>query len=245
MGMEDDIFDRIASEYEADLAGDNGARVQLATVLELIRGEISQAINGITFSGTGPVKIFGSDGYFVVESPPVPAPVIPEKPRHMAWVPKPWDLLAGSVAGGVKVNVGTILKTSDQITEGLTCSNPTDEFTPTEGGFLAIKITDVEPTDYEIVLLTSWPESDGYTATYTGTVATNTFAMTARHYPLWYFRGEASSGTSVVVSSGVHGEKLVPDANLGIVNSLYRTPDGEYITLPDFEVAHKVFVPFV
>jgi hypothetical protein len=147
----------------------------------------------------------------------------------------PWGLTAGDSAGSWKVQVGTILRGTDSVTAALTCSNPTDAYSLAAGNILAAKITSADPTSYTIVKLTEWPEEDGYTVTFTGTVGAGTFAMTARHYPLWQVVSTQPAGPHRVLGAGLYAVRKVPPCDLVIKRGVYRTPAGEYPTLPSFE----------
>jgi hypothetical protein len=141
--------------------------------------------------------------------------------------------------GDFTIDVGSILKGDDSVEAALTCSNPTDIFTGAVGKYLAIKITALQPTDYELVLLSSWPETGGAAVTFTGTVAGADFEMTARHYPLWKFATESSDPDAVPLTTNLVGIRLAAKAHLVIQDSLYRTPAGEVIPLPRFGISHR------
>lgn len=151
----------------------------------------------------------------------------------------PWTL--NSVGDGVHtVSVGTILKDSGIVSVGLTCSNPELEFTPAANGFLCIKITTLAPTSYELVYLSSWPEEDGYTVTFTGVPGEAEFEFTARHYPLWVFKDVKPDDTWISIIENVFGKRVCPPSDLAIIDTLYKTPAENYFIAPDFMASHTV-----
>ena len=152
---------------------------------------------------------------------------------------RPWDLKPSETSGDFTVAVGTILKGSDSVDLVLTCSNATDTFTAAANKILAIKIEALAPTSYTLVLLTSWPESDGYTVTHTGTVGGGDFVLTARHFPLWKIVSTPSAEADIRLGENLYGLRLAPPENLALQQGLYRTPDGEFIQLPDLVVAPR------
>ena len=137
----------------------------------------------------------------------------------------------------VSIEVGTILKGSDSISEKLTISNPDEVFVADVGGYIALKITEEVPTTCELVFLPEWPEESGYQVTYEGTIAEENFAFVERHFPLWKFVADAT-GSSTSVAEGVHAEQLCFN-HLAIQYGIYRTPDGEFVQLPGFTISHK------
>lgn len=148
----------------------------------------------------------------------------------------PWAL--NSVGDGAyTVSVGTILLDSSSISDALTCSNPTYEFTPSANAFLAIKITSLNPTSYELINLSTWPEADGYTMTFTGTPGVD-FVFTSKHYPLWSFSDVKPDDTWIGLGEDVFGKRACPPTDLKLVDTLYKTPAGAYLVAPDFDVAH-------
>ena len=229
---------RIAAEYEPDLSGANGPTARFDTLRELINTEIGAAQNEMTFASGDGSQIFGRDGKIAVHGPTTKKLRATEESSRAKTPYVPWRLLPGSSAGEVVVDVGTILQGSDSISAQLTCSNPTDEFSPGDGDYLAIKIEDLAPTTYELVLLSSWPEASGMQVSFTGTLAAGTFAFTARHYPLWVFTSTSSDQIDYVVGAGLYGVQLTK-SNLQIVQGHYRTPDGEFPQLPEFSYAHR------
>jgi len=150
-----------------------------------------------------------------------------------------WDLIAGVEPETWKVRVGTILRGDDSVSDALTCSNPTAEFTLIEGDIVAIKIESEDPTTFSIVTVNSWPEASGAAISYTGTVADGDFAMTERHYPLWQVKVSPVSEPSVAVGEDIVAVRIAPRENLAIVKRLYRTDTGELVTLPSFAVSHR------
>lgn len=149
----------------------------------------------------------------------------------------PWSINA--VGDGLYgVTVGTILKGDDSVSEKLTCSNVDYQFTPSADTFLVIKITKRDPATYELKLLTEWPEDDGKTVSYTGTVATTDFEFVARYYPLWHFVESSTDESAISVGENVVGVRCAPFANLVIQDSLYRTPTNEIVFVPRFGVSH-------
>lgn len=230
--------DRIAAEYEADLSGANGPTARFDTLRELITTEIGAAQNETTFSSGDGTQAFGWGGRLALISP-TPKRVKAGTEATGTRAPfVPWRLRAGVSAGSVLVDEGTILQGSDSISAVLTCSNPTDAFSPGNGDYLAIKITDLAPTTYELVLLSSWPEASGMQVSFTGTMAAGTFAFTARHYPLWMFTTTLSDEVDFSVSSGLYGVQLTK-SHLQITQGHYRTPAGEFPQLPEFSYAHR------
>lgn len=150
----------------------------------------------------------------------------------------PWKLsVEDGEAGEVKIDAGTILNSSDSITQKLTISNPTATHTVQSGGYIAIKIDSKTPTSCEIVALEEWPEEDGYQVTFTGTVGDGDFVFVARHYPLWKFV-EAATDSSTPIGPDIHGIQLCYDY-LQITYGPYRTPDGEFPHLPKFIPSHR------
>lgn len=149
----------------------------------------------------------------------------------------PWSL--NSAGGGAySITVGTILKDSSVISGALTCSNPDFEFTPTPDGFLAVKITELAPVEYELVFLSSWTEPDGYAISYSGEPGEIGFEFTARHYPLWAFKDARIDDSWAGTGEGVFGKRVCPPTDLKIVDTLYKTPDNKYFVAPDFDVSH-------
>jgi hypothetical protein len=138
------------------------------------------------------------------------------------------------------IATGTILIDSSTISDVLPCSNPSFEFSPSEGAFIAIKITLLNPTSYELVKLNSWPEEDGYTVTYTGTPGVD-FVFTAKHYPLWAFIDTKPDESWSGFGEDLFGKRICPPTDLKLVDALYKTPTGHYIVAPDFDVAHMAF----
>lgn len=229
--------DRIAAQYEPDLSGANGPTARFDTLRELITTEIGASQNETRFISGDGTQIFGRDGKMAVHGPP--GRTIKSSgsaTRRNPYVP--WGLSPGSSAGTVVVDVGTILKGSDSISAKLTCSNSSAQFSPGNGDYLAIKIEDLAPTTYELVLLNSWPESNGLQVSFTGTLAAGTFAFTSRHYPLWYFTSTFSDEADFGVASGLYGIQLTK-SNLQITQGVYRTPAGEFPQLPEFSYAHR------
>ena len=230
---------QIARNYEDALSGAKGPDARFDAIESLVQSRVQEAINNITFSSPGGTQIFGLNGRFAItstgrrgrggarrEDATVPTPLTP-------WAFASID--AGTPA--VVLNPGTILKGSDQIDAVLTCSNPTASLTVGVDRYLAIKITAEEPTSFELVSLSSWPETDGYQVSFTGTVGAGTFVFTSRHYPLWTFVGTATSET-IPITSGIHALRLAPRASLQIQYGPYRTPAGEYPHLPEFVASH-------
>jgi len=151
----------------------------------------------------------------------------------------PWDLtVSDGDAGEVTITHGSILTGSDQIGAELTLSNPDATLSVSNGSYIAIKITDDDPADYEITAVPSWPEADGYTVSYTGTVGGEDFAFTARHYPLWKIQSTQVSGATPINAS-LYAIRLAPFENLQVQQGIYRTPDGEFVQLPEFVISHK------
>jgi hypothetical protein len=149
-----------------------------------------------------------------------------------------WTLnVIDGTAGDVKLDVGTILKGSDSITQKLTITNPTATLSVEADGFIAIKITSETPTSCELVALDEWPEDEGYQVTYTGTLGDDDFEFVERHYPLWKFVS-APTATSIPVGPDLHAEQLCFN-HLQLQYGIYRTPDGEFVQLPGFTTSHR------
>jgi hypothetical protein len=149
-----------------------------------------------------------------------------------------WPLtVVDGEAAEVSIGVGTILKGADSITQKLTISNPTEVFTVSSGGYIALKIASEVPTSCQLVFLAEWPEESGYQVTYTGTMTDGDFVFTARHFPLWKFIPTATD-SSLRVSESIHAEQLCFN-HLEIQYGIYRTPDGEFVQLPGFSTSHK------
>lgn len=151
----------------------------------------------------------------------------------------PWDLKPSETSGQFTVAVGTILKGDDSVEQVLTCTNPTDTFTAAADKILAIKIEEIEPTEYTLVLLDEWPEADGYAVTYSGTVEGEDFEFTARHFPLWQIVATPSAEADLKLGEDLYGLPLCDRKNLQIVQSIYRTPDEEFVQLPSFRNAPR------
>lgn len=153
---------------------------------------------------------------------------------------EPWDLVRSETAGDTGVAVGTILAGTDRADQAVSCTNPTFECTPGDGGFLVIKITERDPTSYTLEYLDEWPEDGGYTVSYSGKIQDGDFAFAARYFPLWKFTTTKPDGPykSVIsnpsLGTGVYGVRVAPVAHLVVLQSLYKTPspDNEYVTLP-------------
>jgi hypothetical protein len=153
---------------------------------------------------------------------------------------EPWDI---SITDGlVKIDVGTILKSGDSISEVLTCDNPTDSFTVAAGGYIAIKLdlsSSFDISTYEIVYSSAWFVAGGVPVEFTGTVGSGGFAVQARYYPLWKFV-EASTSYSTPVSEGVHGVRLCPREHLRMIISYFRdSSDNSRFLVPDLEVGPR------
>lgn len=154
----------------------------------------------------------------------------------------PWSLNP-TTGANFTVNVGTILKGEESVSQELTCSNPDTEHTAAAGKILAIKIEEEAPTSYSIVLLSSWPEGDGYTVTFTGTLGDDDFEFVARHYPLCRFVDAATEETGISLGEAIYELRLAPREHLSLVYGSYRTPAGEYPVLPGFRTAPRRLTP--
>jgi hypothetical protein len=149
-----------------------------------------------------------------------------------------WPLtVVDGEAAEVSIEVGTILKGSDSISEKLTISNPDEIFVVDVGGYIALKITEEVPTTCELVFLTEWPEDLGYQVTYDGTIGGEDFAFVERHFPLWKFVAVATD-SSTSVTEGIYAEQLCFN-HLEVQYGIYRTPDGEFVVLPEFKISNK------
>jgi hypothetical protein len=149
-----------------------------------------------------------------------------------------WPLtVVDGEAAEVSIEVGTILKGSDSISQKLTISNPTEVFVVDVGGYIALKITQEVPTTCQLVFLPEWPEASGYQVTFDGTIGGGDFAFVERHFPLWKFVAVASD-SSTAVTEGIHAEQLCFN-HLEVQYGVYRTPIGEYIVLPEFKISNK------
>lgn len=152
---------------------------------------------------------------------------------------RPWHLSRGTTAGVVKIEVGSILKSTDDVQATLTCTNPTATFTPAAGDILYLEIDELIPTEYALALgAGGWPGGTYRAVDYTGTVAAGTFEFAKRYYPLWEFLATGDRET-VEIWDGLHARRLAPMEHLAIVQTLWKSAKGEYVPLPDFAVAHR------
>jgi hypothetical protein len=228
----------VARAYEADLAGNNGPEARFDALTELIGTKIKEANNAMVFSSPGGTQIFGRDGKFSItqtgrrggRSLRREVPVVKSNLG-------PWALIPSGDPGEFVVNVGSVLKSGDSVSQVLTCSNPSETYSVEADQIFAVKITSEEPTSYEVVLLNAWPEADGYQVSYTGSMGGEDFAFVERHYPLWQFVATATA-TSIPLGEGLHGEQLCFN-HLQIQYGIYRTPDGEFVQLPGFAISHR------
>ncbi len=160
-------------------------------------------------------------------------------PWSLTVVPPAQDNLFSILRGTILINPSSVFSQfAGAEPNTLTCSNEDFEFTPAAGLFIAIKLESLNPTTYELVELNTWPEEDGFTMTYTGTPGEEGFEFVAKHYPLWYFIDTKPDQSWTGFGESIFGKQVCPPFNFKMVDTLYKTKDGEYLVAPDFDIAH-------
>lgn len=146
----------------------------------------------------------------------------------------PWQITITSAEDSkVTIEAGTILKSNDDLSDTLTRNSPTEEFTVSAGGFLAIKIIDHEPEDYDIEEHSSWPIADDKSCSVTAVdEELGIYQFDYRLLPIWVFVGESEKeDTDVAINDELWARRCLQH-HLVIEDGFYKLSSGSRITVP-------------
>ena len=146
-----------------------------------------------------------------------------------------WDLVdVDSEAVTAKVNLGTILKSLEDLSDHFTITNGTNAFAMTAGHVLRLKFTGTyASTTVTLEGGSTWTDHPaGYETTSSGASA----AYAAYYYPLWEFFSTTVTGASLV-ATGLYARKVAPPTNFLRTASVYhKTGDRPF--------AVRILVPY-
>lgn len=146
----------------------------------------------------------------------------------------PWQIsVVDAETPTLTISEGTILKSNDNLSDVLTRNSPSEEFTVSAGGFIAIKITGHQPTTYDVEYSSSW-SIDGDDACNITTIDADLgiYQFESRLLPVWAFLNEDDkTDTDVAIGNDVWARRCLQN-HLVIEDGFYLLENGSRITVP-------------
>jgi hypothetical protein len=208
--------ERVAMEYAKALSGDEGPVAMFDAVDEIAAKRAEQAIDRISFTGSGGATIFGANGMFsVVSKPPMEQPAVPIAEAGSAV--ELWSLERVGDTGDTYrvVNPGTVSKgLLYDAGSGLEIENPEATFSLAAGHMIWLELKrDLTLTLESGTSWAGWPY-----AVETELTDASLPIMASLRYPLWELLAtEGAPPDAVALGGGISARRMAPPTNLHVI----------------------------